>query len=90
MKLNRVDLLTRKQDFLKFKGSIELASLQGVIASGEPHLHIAVCDENRITAGHLEDDCIVLTLAEIVILRADASMKRIYNQPEKIKQLTEK
>lgn len=48
---------------------LELLSVNGLIANGEPHLHIAVsCGENEVYGGHLEDGSEVLYLAEIAIL----------------------
>jgi len=47
---------------------LELAHIGGVIANGEPHLHIIVSDSEKAYAGHLEEDCRVLYLAEIVII----------------------
>jgi predicted DNA-binding protein with PD1-like motif len=83
------NLLTRHQDYFELNGSFEIASIQGIIADGEPHIHMAFGEKEQMMAGHVEDGCIVLTLLELVILRADAiPMKRIYSQPEKIKQLT--
>lgn len=51
---------------------LELLSVSGIIADGEPHLHVVVSyrDED-VYAGHLEDSSEVLYLAEIAILRCD-------------------
>jgi len=46
---------------------IEFSSLEGVIADGQPHLHITFTDLRRAYAGHLEDDSTVLYVAEVVI-----------------------
>ena len=46
-----------------------LVSLQGIIADGKPHIHALVSRGFRETyAGHLEDSCEVLYLAEILIV----------------------
>lgn len=45
---------------------LELVSLSGIIAGGEPHLHAVVSDTEKAYAGHLEEGCRVLYLAEIV------------------------
>ena len=85
------NLLTRHQEYIEMNGSFELASLQGIIADGEPHLHMTFGEKDTTMTGHVEDGCIVLTLLELAILRADGiPMQRIYSQPEKIKQLTKK
>lgn len=82
------NLLTRHQEYTAINGSFELASIQGVIADGEPHLHMTFGEGEKVVAGHIEDGCVVLTLLELVLLRADAiPVKRIYSHPEKIKQL---
>jgi len=47
---------------------LELASINGVIANGEPHLHVVVSNSEKAYAGHLEKGCRVLYLAEIVII----------------------
>ncbi len=50
---------------------LELASVQGIIADGVPHLHAVVSDHKKAYAGHLEKGCRVLYLAEIVIREFD-------------------
>jgi len=48
---------------------LELLSVSGVIAAGEPHLHIVVsCGDSEVYGGHLEPNSEVLYLAEIAIL----------------------
>jgi uncharacterized protein len=46
---------------------LELVGMQGVIADGEPHVHMTVSDTEHATGGHLEPGCRVLYLAELVI-----------------------
>ena len=83
------DLLTRHQNYIDLQGSWEIAAIQGVIADGEPHLHVTLCEGDRTIAGHLEDGCKVLTLAELAILKADAGrLRRVTRGPAKIRQLT--
>jgi predicted DNA-binding protein with PD1-like motif len=83
------NLLTRHQEYLEFKGSYEIASIQGIIADGEPHLHLTISEGDHTVAGHLEDGCVVLTLVEVAILRAGAApVRRVVRGPEKIKRLT--
>ena len=56
------------EHFARWDGkALELASIQGFIADGKPHLHTVVSDNERTWAGHLEPGCRVLYLAEIVI-----------------------
>jgi len=83
------NLMTRRQEYLELKGSYEIASIQGIIADGEPHLHITVCEGHQTVAGHLEDGCVVMGVAEVAILRGEwAPLRRAIRRPEKIKQLT--
>ncbi len=81
-------LLGRRQNYLELAGSWELASLQGIIAGGEAHLHLTVGEGDRVYAGHLEKGCLVFALAEVSILAIDAPIRRELRGPEKIKQLT--
>ena len=49
--------------------ALELVSLHGMIVNGMPHIHMTVGDMERTWAGHLEDGCVVLYLAEVSIGR---------------------
>lgn len=83
------DLMTRHQEYLEIKGSYEIASIQGIIAEGEPHLHLTVCEGSHTVAGHLEDGCVILGVAEVAMLRVEGTpVRRVIRGPEKIKQLT--
>ena len=57
---------------------LEIGSISGLIADYEPHLHITVgCRENKAWNGHLENDSVVLYLAEVCILKMNHhGMKR--------------
>ena len=69
--------------FQTFKGSLEIASLQGIIADGEPHLHLILAEKGDVRAigGHLEDGSKVLYLAELTIAEFDGTpMTRRPNQ----------
>ncbi len=49
-------------------GHFEIVSLSGTLSTHGSHLHISVSDRTgRTIGGHLMDDCIVYTTAEIVI-----------------------
>jgi len=49
---------------------MELSSLGGLIADGQPHLHVVLTSKARgAFGGHLENGCQVLTHAEITILK---------------------
>lgn len=68
---------------------LELTSVSGVIADGEPHLHVVVSYyDKEVYSGHLEDNSEVLYLAEIVILKFnDLKMFRHPDEARKIKLL---
>lgn len=54
--------------FVKWEDkAFEIASIDGVIANGSPHLHMVVSDHEYAYAGHLEYECRVLYLCEVVI-----------------------
>ena len=57
---------------------LEIGSISGLIADYEPHFHITVgCREDRAWNGHLENDSMVLYLAEVCILKMNHhEMKR--------------
>ncbi|MGC9455849.1 MAG: PPC domain-containing DNA-binding protein [Phycisphaerae bacterium] len=58
--------------FYKLQKPLELLSVSGIIADGEPHLHIVCsCGENEVYCGHLEHDSKVCYLAEIAILKCN-------------------
>ncbi|MBN1524050.1 MAG: DNA-binding protein [Spirochaetales bacterium] len=85
------DLLNRKQAYRELSGGWEIGSIQGIIADGEPHLHVTLSEGDKTVSGHLEPGSIVFTLIELSILKADAAMHRVISAgPEKIKQLTKK
>ena len=46
---------------------LELASLDGTIINGEPHIHGVIGNADQTWAGHLLDGCRILYLGEIVI-----------------------
>lgn len=48
--------------------ALEVMSMQGVVASGEPHIHMTVSTPTGAIGGHLEEGCRILYLAEVVIL----------------------
>lgn len=69
--------------FATFQGALEITSIQGIIADGEPHLHMMVAEggDARAVGGHLEKGCKVLYLAEITIAELDGPpMTRRPNQ----------
>jgi predicted DNA-binding protein with PD1-like motif len=71
---------------------LELVNVSGVIADGQPHLHVTVsCGQNEVWSGHLEEGSIVAYLAEIAILKCtDLDMVRSLDPSRNIKLLARK
>src|SRR3954467_9352664 len=71
-----------QNEYRTVKGPSEILSAGGIIADGEPHIHIALSNpEKGLYGGHLEKGCRVLYLAEFTILRyAGATLTRKSNQ----------
>ena len=68
----------------------EVAAIQGAIVSGAPHLHVVISDTEHTYAGHLENGCRVMYLAEIVIQEIEGlSLERTRNEKQ-ILRITEK
>ena len=52
------------------KGPFEILNAGGIIASGEPHLHITLSGPREVAfGGHLENGCRILYLGEVTILK---------------------
>jgi uncharacterized protein len=64
------------------KGPFEILNAGGIIAAGEPHMHITLSSpEKGAFGGHLEKGCRVLYLAEVTILKyAGAPLSRKNNE----------
>ncbi len=68
---------------------LELSSIDGIIADGQPHLHMVVSDSKTAVAGHLEPGCRILYLGEVVIQETSGTaLKRVKNA-KNINELTE-
>lgn len=52
---------------LELDGPWEINSVGGVIADGEPHLHVTGFNGERTVAGHLEPGCEINVLGEFTI-----------------------
>ena len=60
------------EGFFTLEKPLELVSISGIIADGQPHLHMVVsCRDEGVWAGHLEPGCVVAYLAEIGILKCN-------------------
>ena len=60
--------LPAQNEFLTVEGPLELLSLQGIIAGGEPHLHAVCSDLESVYCGHMEGGCRTLVLIEVSIV----------------------
>jgi len=71
---------------------LELVSVSGVVADGQPHLHVTVsCGQDEVWSGHLEEGSEVAYLAEIAILKCnDLQMTRSLDPDRKIRLLARK
>jgi len=70
---------------------LELVSVDGIIADGEPHLHAVVSDSEKAYAGHLENGCRILYLGEVVIGELESmDLKRIYNDKHILKLISQR
>jgi hypothetical protein len=78
-----------KDKCFTLKVPLELVSVSGIIADGEPHLHVVVsCGEGHVWAGHLEPESEVAYLAEIAILKFnDLAMVRRLDEARTIRLL---
>jgi predicted DNA-binding protein with PD1-like motif len=86
---HRVATLTADpvDEFLTSQGPMEVAAIDGLIVNYEPHLHFTFSGLQQTVAGHLEDDCTVLYLAEIVVAEVhDLNLVR-YRGEHRIPQL---
>jgi predicted DNA-binding protein with PD1-like motif len=60
-----------RNTYLDLDGAWEINAIQGVVADGEPHLHVTAFDGDRTVAGHLEPGNEINALGEIVLQRVD-------------------
>ncbi|SEW31218.1 PPC domain-containing DNA-binding protein [Natrinema salifodinae] len=68
--VDRTDLPDDQADrnvALELEGAWEVTDITGVIADGEPHLHVTAFDGERTVGGHLEEGCEVNVLGEVTI-----------------------
>jgi len=59
-----------KDEYKTVKGPFEILHAGGIIANGEPHIHITLSAPNKgAFGGHLEKGCRVLYLGEVTIVK---------------------
>ncbi len=74
--------LPSQDRFFTLEGPIEVGSIQGSIAGGEPHIHVVVDDvaNSKVYVGHLEPGTRVCYRAELgVMLFEGVKTKRVVN-----------
>ncbi|ELZ15399.1 hypothetical protein C477_16980 [Haloterrigena salina JCM 13891] len=72
--VDRTDLPEDQSDRnvdLELEGAWEVTDVNGVIADGDPHLHVTAFDGDRTVGGHLEEGCEINVLGEITIRKID-------------------
>lgn len=81
---HRVKSLAEKpeDEFITVKAPMEILNINGLIAAGEPHLHMTMSSADKgAFGGHLEKGCRVLYRAEITIAKfSGAPLERKNNQ----------
>jgi hypothetical protein len=59
---------------------LEIASIDGIIANGQPHLHMVVSDDKAAYTGHVHHGCRILYLGEILIAEIEGfDFERVKN-----------
>jgi predicted DNA-binding protein with PD1-like motif len=58
-----------EDEFITVKAPMEILNINGLIAAGEPHLHLTLSADKGAFGGHLEKGCQVLYRAEITIAK---------------------
>ncbi|MEY7848389.1 PPC domain-containing DNA-binding protein [Natrarchaeobius sp. A-rgal3] len=72
--VNRTDLPDEQADRnvdLELEGAWEVTNVDGIVADGEPHLHVTAFDGERTVGGHLEEGCEINVLGEFTIRRVE-------------------
>ena len=72
--LHTDDLAQERADrntMVELDGCWEISGIQGLIADGEPHLHVTAWDGDRTIGGHLEEGNEINALGEILVRRLE-------------------
>jgi len=62
--------------FSEIEGGIEILAINGIIAEGDPHIHVTLSTPVGAFGGHLEPGCRAYVLCEIVIVELDGPRMR--------------
>jgi uncharacterized protein len=63
------DVQTDEDVIVHQQGAAEILGANGIIANGEPHIHITLAGDKGAFGGHLRDGCRVLYVAEITLAK---------------------
>jgi predicted DNA-binding protein with PD1-like motif len=76
--------LPPEERYLSLEGPIEVGSLQGSVAGGEPHIHVVVHDvaKDEIHVGHLEDGSRCCFRLELGLIALDGVKTKRVTDPE--------
>ncbi|MBN1936189.1 MAG: DNA-binding protein [Anaerolineae bacterium] len=76
--------LPPEERYFTLTGPIEVGSLQGSVAGGEPHIHVVVHDvaNDKAYIGHLEDGSRVCFRAELGLIALDGVKTKRVTDPE--------
>lgn len=55
--------------FKTVKGAFEILNAGGIIANGQPHIHMTLSSPKGAFGGHLENGCRILYLGEVTIIK---------------------
>ncbi len=58
------------------EGGIEILSMNGLVAEGEPHIHVTLSTPQGAYGGHLEDGCKAYVLCEVFLAELDGPALR--------------
>jgi predicted DNA-binding protein with PD1-like motif len=61
--------LEAKNAYKTVKGPFEILNAGGIIADGEPHIHITLSSPKGAFGGHLEKGCRILYLGEVTVVK---------------------
>jgi len=61
--------LKAKNAYRTVKGPFEILNAGGIIADGEPHIHITLSSPKGAFGGHLEKGCRILYLGEVTLVK---------------------
>ena len=79
---HRVKSLAEKpeDEFVTVKEPMDILNINGIIANGEPHLHLALSGAKGAFGGHLEKSCRVLYRSRLLNWKKRASPRAIWTQ----------